>query len=188
MKFIVIPRVPRFEFRVFFTLDWLPYQVWRTQSAQQFIHSCKENITNHTLWNTNSIVQDLNSGWHVHVLQWPLLQHEHLLIRVICIVNSKAKSKRLSETLGKNCRISNWMNTLLLLFFIPEYQSTILLILFLTVFTKCVTYSIVYSLQNMVAFTLNTILVDFNNLHACPKKCCNVRVSLRSLYQITEAL
>ena len=83
----------KFEFRLFLLLDWLPYQSWRALSTLLFVHSSKENHWIHffpkgisIIWNTNSLVQVLNSGCHVHIW-WQPLHHRHL--HIYCMYASK---------------------------------------------------------------------------------------------------
>ena len=66
----------RFQFRVFLLQDKLPHQGWRTQSAQLFTHSWRENNWIHTfpkginaMWNAISLVQNLNSWCRFHFLR-----------------------------------------------------------------------------------------------------------------------
>ena len=44
----ILKQFNRFEFRVFFLLDWLPYKGKKSQSAQVFTHSWRENNWIHT--------------------------------------------------------------------------------------------------------------------------------------------
>ena len=61
------------ELRVFFFQDWLPYQDQNTQYTLLFTHTLKENGWMHTfltsmstMWNANSLIQDLNLGRCIH--------------------------------------------------------------------------------------------------------------------------
>ena len=66
----------RFQFRFFFLQGRLPKKGWRDQSALLFIHCWREDYWIHTfpkgistMWNANSLVQDLNSGCHIYFLR-----------------------------------------------------------------------------------------------------------------------
>ena len=80
----------RFDFWVFFLLNQLQYQSWRTLSALLFTWSRREKNWIHmfhtTKWNNiNSLIQELNSGRCVHFLWWYPLHHKYIYIYIgIC--------------------------------------------------------------------------------------------------------
>ena len=74
-KSIFYAAFKRFLFRVFVPLDRFPYQDWRVTSAQQFYP--KLGVL--TLCYVNSLLEDSNSGHHVHFLREEPLHHRRLL-------------------------------------------------------------------------------------------------------------